>query len=117
MKLFDPTNDNDFEDPASGTLIGGKTVQDYNQIPLTPKEIFRETDLDESGNYDVQLNPERSYLTLIILNKNQTDELLFSVNGLEIDIPPGKSFGDNFDNFSNVHVTGDNLNFTAYIKG
>ena len=117
MKLFDPTNDNDFEDPASGTLIGGKTVQDNNQIPITIHETFNETNLDNSNNYTVGFSPERGYMGFAILNENKGDDLTILINGLTIPLPAGKSFYDEFDAFTNVTITGNNLDFTAYIKG
>ena len=96
--------------PEYALLVTGK--------PLTVKESFDETGLDEDV-YEATEAYTRSVFGFTIINNNKEEELTFTIGGVAIPVPASTSFYDEFDlpNPLEVTVEGDNLDFDAYLKG
>ncbi len=86
--------------------------------PLTVKESFDETGLDEDV-YEATEAYTRSVFGFTIINNNKEEELTFTIGGVAIPVPPSTSFYDEFDvpDPFEIVVEGDDLDFDAYLKG
>ncbi len=86
--------------------------------PLTVKESFDETGLDEDV-YEATGSYTRGFFGFTIINNNKEDALTFTIGGVVIPVPASTSLYDEFDlpNPLEVTVEGDNLDFDAYLKG
>ena len=86
--------------------------------PLTVKESFDETGLDEDV-YEATEAYTRSVFGFTIINNNKEEELTFTIGGVAIPVPASTSLYDEFDlpDPLEVIVEGDDLDFDAYLKG
>lgn len=86
--------------------------------PLTVKESFDETGLDEDV-YTATGTYTRDVFGFSIINNNKEDSLTFTIDGKTVPVPPSTSFYDEFDvpDPFEIVVEGDDLDCDAYIKG
>lgn len=86
--------------------------------PLTVKESFDETGLDEDV-YEATGTYTRDVFGFTIINNNKENELTFTIGGVVIPVPAGTSLYDEFDLPESLEITveGDDLSFDAYLKG
>lgn len=80
------------------------------------KDSFDETDLSV-GVYSLGFTPSEntSVLGVGIYNNSQDNEVIFTINGLDIVVPPEKGFMGLFDIFEEISISGTSPNFDAVI--